>query len=670
MKFKLLLFIATFIGLVGVTHQGVFAQSLPTFVYLGGGHANTPVGTWIENDDKVLNRLVVKRYTPARFELLRAGVTRVQLGGSEGCITGKGPCNIDEVWKTDSTVEPKLYAPGAPNIALVDEIGWVTERDYKKNKCVFRYVLIDDDGETNDREGFYSTTEKWTKNTLPANLTFCTKQNNSFPSTPNTSVPIHCSSGPSSTMVSTGSFNVPRDGNMYIVSRESIGYASTVTCDPVPPPPADETDFEGFLWGIEPSPSSCTSNANASQRANCRLDDLDLTGTVKLRFQVDDGSNTQVGETNYDPKGNPPQYDINNLLLDGDKVRVCVSMGQMTHPQGGTYTLSSAKIGNKSYNVDSISGCTVFFTPPNPNGNNNLHLGFTYTALPVNDLPWYSTNNGDVFAGKDVRDRDSATAGIATGFTNNIITAGSGSVLGNSSITPTGRYANSGAKMTNMSVDPTWGLVFPNLANPPSSWETSMPNGNTFQSKIYAVSYGEFNSWLNPNLGTPPTSYSVSGTGDLAIVYVHGNAGSNTINFSRNLTANGSSRLLIITDVPVTFTGNANFGSNTISVNGAPNFQAAVVTTAGVSFIPRGGATPSKNDLSLMYKGLVATSGSDNSGSGNNVIFGWDRGTENEYPATHVNFDPSYAWLLSEFDLNADTVSGLTKVDLTWEVLD
>jgi hypothetical protein len=673
MKTKFCLTLVLFILYVGFAKGGVFAQSLPDFVYLGGDHAGNKVGDKVPstpNNDPNLPRLVVKHYTPTGFTLMPISTKQVTLDGTEGCKGGAGKCFVDEVWKTNATVAPVLYTKGQSPAALVN-VGWVNKLDASGNQCYFDYVLIDDDGTTSDREGFYITTDTWTKTTLPQNLTYCTTGYNP-PNNGNPLIPVHCSTGPTATMVSEGSFEVPRSGNLYIVSKESIGYASTVSCRPVPPEPENKTDFEGFLWGIneDPTATTCKIDSTPAQRANCRLDENDLKNNVTLTFfaKSDSYPKTEIDTATYDRLVNPPKYDVDDLLLgdadDNPQVQVCVNLNQMTHPTdspSGTYELKSTKMGNVSLGLDGTpKRCTGWFTPNNLDGNNNVHFGFSYTAIPSFDPPWYSTNNGDVFAGADVVNRDATMSQVVNPpFTNNIVTSGIGSVLGHGGVTPASKYSTQGARVTNMVNGPTWNLPSPAILNPPSSWNTTMPSGTTFEAKVYAVSFNQFNNWLNPATGTPPTTYSVVGN-KLAVVYVNGSGG-NTLNFSRNLVATGGSRLLIITNVPVNVTASTAFGQATIGVATTPNINAAIISNGGVSFITGGAQT----DKSLLLQGIVATSGLDKS-----VVFGWDRGSANNYPATHVNFDPAYAWMVADLDLNAQHASGLTTFDLTWEVLD
>jgi hypothetical protein len=626
------------------------AQTLPVYQYVGGGHSGKAVGQTITDNNASYPNLVVKRYGPPRFELV-TNTNTITLGGGLGCEPGDtlaDGCNVDEVWRTNAAVAPILYRATTYDHVLVN-LGWVNKLNATGQQCKFEYVLIDDAGDTTNKEGFYITTSTWTTATLPGTVTFCT-QGYTPPSTTNTLIPVYCDPGPTSTLVTNGSFTIPRNGNLYLVTKESIGVAGSVSCKPDDPPPPVETDFTGFLWKIDPADPSCQSNATSSQRANCKMDSTNLTGNVRLRFYREDAPTTQIGpDVYYRPGSTPPDYDIDNLVLDGMKVKVCVALFQMVDPAGGSYDLAGAQMGTTS--IGKSGNCTAFFTPASFGGNNNVHLSFNYSP-PSYDPPWFTTINGDIYSGNNysISNPDIPASGGA--FTNHTIN-GKGFALGDGGF-PT-RYAENGMGIAGFTDTSLWppSTVFPPTYSSANLWT----GGYSLTEGMYNLNAVQLQNWLNGG-----SSYTVSGTSKLAILKV---SGASTITVTKDFKAGDSASRIIIIGPDLSFefktTVASNWGVQTPGLGSASNFDAGLIVGGSITFLKDSAPV----DRSLIYNGFAINNGMDK-----DITFTWDRGPSNPtYPSTIVRYDPLYIFALQDLELSGKA-TGLTDFDLTWEVLD
>lgn len=643
------------------------AQSLDVYQYVAGGHSGCnaqgsqqnggtygcPVGAIINDNNAQYPNLVVKKYGPPRFVLV-TNTNTIVLGGGIGCEPGDtlaDGCNVEEVWRTNATAAPALERPTGGNPFALVSRGWVNKLNADGKQCTYEYVLIDDDGTTNNREGFYLTTSTWTMSTVPSNITFCTDGYNP-PSTTNTSIPVHCSPGPTSTMVVNSSFEIPRNGNLYLITKESIGVAGFISCVPKEEEPV-ETDFTGFLWKIDPSNPSCLSNATSSQRANCKMDSSDLTQNVRLRFYREDDSVNYIGEVYYKPGSTPPDYDLDNLLLDGQKVKICVALFQMIDPAGGDYTLAGAQMGTTNISVS--GNCTSYFTPANYGGNNNVHLSFNYIPASY-EPPWYTTINGDIYSGDSYTiSNNGLPASNGTSFTNYTIND-IGFALGDGGYPA--RYAESGLGATNFTDSSLWPTSGYPPTYPPTTPTLNIANYNLTEG-VYNVTAGNLQTWLNNG-----SSYTVSGPNNTGLVILNV-SGTATITVTKAFESGNSNSRLIIMGPGLSFNFQSQtastFGESSPTASSNPNFDAGLIVGGSITFTKASTFV----ERSMLYNGFLVTNGVDK-----DITFNWTRGPSNAaHPSTIVKYDPGYILALQKLEL-AGLATGLTDFDLTWEVLD
>ena len=308
--------------------------------------------------------------------------------------------------------------------------------------------------------------------------------------------------------------------------------------------------------------------------------------------------------------------------------------------------------GNK---VSTTATCTAAFNPNN-GGSNTVQIGYNYIP-PTFDPPWFTTLNGDVFAGnnRSIINDKIPTSGTANGFTTNLV-QGIGSTLGDNAVTLANpnQYAQNGSKITNFTSANEWPINFP----PTLSGIGTLPASYALNSAIYSVNVGALNTWL----GLAPKTYTVGGTTNLAIIYV---TGSGVIEFKEdfvNASSDPDARVIIIApNAQVSFVANTGFGTSNVARTSSPNIRAGLIVGNSITAT---GVIPAVSN-SLVYQGFMA-----NYKSGAEIRFTWDMAAANTtLPSTYVQYDPLFLFAIQELELSGVN-TGLTKFDLTWEVLD
>lgn len=325
------------------------------------------------------------------------------------------------------------------------------------------------------------------------------------------------------------------------------------------------------------------------------------------------------------------------------------------------------------------SNCTFFdlglYDP------NTINLGY---RLVYDGLGWFTTVGGGVYAGADNGiGTDSLTVflpyedDVATSYSNKLITSdGILYSVRNFSAQDSGSVNQVSATNTfvsNIQATESWPNAF--TFDPPAhaieitDCESAF-FGELSPENIYYTSIDCVNDALIAS-SSLDGKYLIDNIPPSEVVVVYVTPGvSDVLRFETDFVSANNRRLMFIVDGAVHIAREVGYpvldGDPTIDQT--PNIQAAIIASGDIDF--EGTQNPNPNadpDITVIVEGPLVNGGELNP----SINFRRDRGESNVYPSVVVRYNPIYIKSLTtlENDFEGDDFTGLSNIDLTWEVL-
>ncbi|MEZ6255302.1 MAG: hypothetical protein R3B92_00785 [Patescibacteria group bacterium] len=449
-----------------------------------------------------------------------------------------------------------------------------------------------------------------------------------------------------------------------------------IKCAPVPP----LRDIQGFIWEVD-SETSCPADPDTfNYKANRIQSDEVIGGDSGVTLDVT-GFSPGVTDKPWDPNSANYNYKIDDVPYNADDPTLSLCTNEFK-PAGQTsfkYELSCVHTQNNSEVFTPGSNCTFFdlglYDP------NTINLGY---RLVYDGLGWFTTVGGGVYAGADNGiGTDSLTVflpyedDVATSYSNKLITSdGILYSVRNFSAQDSGSVNQVSATNTfvsNIQATESWPNAF--TFDPPAhaieitDCESAF-FGELSPENIYYTSIDCVNDALIAS-SSLDGKYLIDNIPPSEVVVVYVTPGvSDVLRFETNFVSANNRRLMFIVDGAVHIAREVGYpvldGDPTIDQT--PNIQAAIIASGDIDF--EGTQNPNPNadpDITVIVEGPLVNGGVLNP----SINFRRDRGESNVYPSVVVRYNPIYIKSLTtlENDFEGDDFTGLSNIDLTWEVL-